>query len=354
MALEGIVLILTSGLVSWAVGVWLCRSGYRLGLMQVPNTRSSHSQPTPTGGGVSFVVVSSLLSALVFYAAPWIDGIIMISAAAILAIVGFIDDRRHVSIGARLITQIAVVIVYVVLVPDLANLTPAWLLIVGQSQAVLTLVLLVAGVWWINLFNFMDGVDGLAAAHSEFMLLSAALMIGMTQSGSNFHPELIFALLVSAAVGGFLILNWSPARIFMGDVGSTWLAFVIFSLAIQSISKGWLGYPEWLILASVFITDSTVTLVTRILRGDRWYEAHRTHAYQHLADWWQKDGKSGHRLVTLMVVGVNLIWVCPIAWASLLWPGWSLMFVVIAYAPLVLGALLIGSGRPRTISKAVA
>ncbi|MBU3739662.1 MAG: glycosyltransferase family 4 protein [Rhodoferax sp.] len=350
--MAGIVVLLTSGLVSWAVGEWLCRSGTRFGLMQVPNARSSHSQPTVTGGGVSFVVVSSLMSVLVIYAASWTDGIILISVAAILAIIGFIDDRGHVSIHARLVTQTAVVAVYFALVPDLSSLAPAWLLVVGQNQAILTLVLLIAGVWWINLFNFMDGVDGLAAAHSEFMLLSAGLMIGLTQSGSDFHPELIFALLVSAAVGGFLVLNWSPARIFMGDVGSTWLAFIIFAFAIQSISKGWLGYPEWLILASVFVTDATVTLVTRILRGDRWYEAHRTHAYQHLADRWQKDGKSGHRLVTSMVLAINLLWVCPIAWACLLWPKWSSMFVVIAYAPLLIGSIFIGSGRPGAISKA--
>lgn len=352
MTLTWIAVLLTSALLSWAVGEWLCRSGFRLGLMQIPNTRSSHSQPTPTGGGASFVVVSSLMSVLVIYATSWSDGSILISVAALLAIVGFIDDRGHVSIGVRLATQIAVVLVHVALVPDLSSLASAWPFAGGRSQAVLLLVLLIAGVWWINLFNFMDGVDGLAAAHSEFMLLSAGLMIGLGHSGSDLQPELIFALLVSAAVGGFLVLNWSPARIFMGDVGSTWLAFVIFSFAIESISKGWLGYPEWLILASVFVTDSTVTLITRIWRGDRWYEAHRTHAYQHLADRWQKGGSGGHRRVTLTVIAINLLWVWPFAWASLLWPGWSPVFVAVAYAPLVVGSVLIGSGRPKVISKA--
>ena len=127
---------------------------------------------------------------------------------------------------------------------------------------------------------------------------------------------------------------WPPAKIFMGDVGSTWLGFMLFALALLSVQACWLSYATWLVLAAVFVADATVTLLTRLLRGERWYEAHRNHVYQKLARRW-----GGHRPVTLLAVGINVLWLAPLAWACAAWPQWTFGWVLLAYAPLVVGAI---------------
>jgi Fuc2NAc and GlcNAc transferase len=139
---------------------------------------------------------------------------------------------------------------------------------------------------------------------------------------------------------GSVELKWPPAKIFMGDVGSTWLAFMIFALALLSVQAGWLSYATWLVLAAVFVTDATVTLLTRLLRGERWYEAHRNHGYQKLARRW-----GGHRPVTLRAVAVNMLWLAPLAGACTAWPQWAFGWALLAYAPLVVGAVALGAGR---------
>ena len=121
-------------------------------------------------------------------------------------------------------------------------------------------LLLLAGVWWINLFNFMDGIDGIAGARAVFMLLGGAVLSAWVNADVMSSPVWMLMLCVVAATVGFLLLNWPPAKIFMGDVGSTWLAFMIFALALLSVQAGWLSYATWLVLAAVFVTDATVTL----------------------------------------------------------------------------------------------
>jgi Fuc2NAc and GlcNAc transferase len=205
---------------------------------------------------------------------------------------------------------------------------------------VLSGLLLLAGVWWINLFNFMDGIDGIAGAQAVFMLLGAAALAAWTNADVISSPVWMLMLCVAAATVGFLLLNWPPAKIFMGDVGSTWLAFMVFALALLSVQAGWLSYATWLVLAAVFVTDATVTLLTRLLRGERWYEAHRNHAYQKLARRW-----GGHRPVTLRAVAVNMLWLAPLAGACTAWPQWAFWWLLLAYAPLVIGAMVLGAGR---------
>ena len=151
--------------------------------------------------------------------------------------------------------------------PDIGWLTGWWL----------SALLLFTGVWWVNLFNFMDGTDGIAAVEALSVLASALVLLDFQISDS---PILLFMLVVVVAILVFLFFNWPPAKIFMGDVGSTWLAFIIFALALLSIQAGWLSYSVWLILPALFVTDATVTLLRRMINGERWYQAHRTHAYQ--------------------------------------------------------------------------
>lgn len=108
------------------------------------------------------------------------------------------------------------------------------------------------------------------------MLLAGAVMAVWANAKVVSSPAWMWMLCIAAATMGFLLLNWPPAKIFMGDVGSTWLAFMVFALALLSVQSGWLRYAAWLVLGAVFVTDATVTLLTRMLRGERWYEAHRS------------------------------------------------------------------------------
>ena len=178
------------------------------------------------------------------------------------------------------------------------------------------------------------------------MLLTGAVMAVWAVPEAKYSPIWMLMLCAAAATLGFLLLNWPPAKIFMGDVGSTWLAFMVFVLALLSVQAGWLSYAVWLVLGAVFVTDATVTLLNRMLRGERWYEAHCSHAYQRLSRRWQGDCKAGHRSVTLLAAAINGLWLMPWAWACVQWPAGSVAFVVAAYLPLVLAALWLGAGRP--------
>ena len=161
------------------------------------------------------------------------------------------------------------------------------------------------------------------------MLLVAALLAAWGRPQVMASAEWIWMIAIAAAVAAFLQFNWAPASIFMGDVGSTWLAYVIFFVAVISVREGWLGVPAWLIFGGVFIVDSTTTLLRRMMRRARWFEAHRSHAYQRLA-----LRLNAHRPVTLLAVAVNLLWLAPCAWAAQVWPEWGWAYVALAYVPL--------------------
>ena len=330
-------LLLASVVLSWWVTSMVLRRAECWKLVQSPNYRSSHALPTPNGGGLGIVV--ACLVAGVWLAWRGANELWLVLALSLpLAWMGLRDDVKHVSAKFRLAVQVAVVLG---LLAALDGLPPfaVWAGIRLDGWLLFSLLLL-AGAWWINLFNFMDGIDGLAGMQAVFMLLGGAMVAAWADPAASTNPVWILMACVAAATAGFLLLNWPPAKIFMGDVGSTWLAFMIFALALLSIQAGWLSYATWLVLAAVFVTDATVTLFTRMARGERWYEAHRSHAYQKLARRW-----GGHRPVTLLAVGINLLWLAPLAGACAVWPQWAFAWVLLAYLPLVVGAVAVGAGR---------
>jgi len=336
-----------STLAAWAIGAWVCRYAHVLGLVQVPNLRSSHVQPTPAGGGVGIAVAVSLVGFSLAWMQGWAMGWGVLGLAAVLAAVGLHDDIRHVPASIRFAVQTLVSVGLIVLLGQLPPLHFLQALRIEIAGGVLGGLLVLSALWWVNLFNFMDGIDGIAATQAAFMLCFAALAVAVTHPAGTADPVWVLMLCVVAATLGFLALNWPPAKIFMGDVGSTWLGFMLFALALISVQKGWLNYAVWIVLASVFVTDATVTLLNRVARGKKWHEAHRDHAYQQLAQRWQGDRKAGHRSVTLLIGAVNLLWVAPWACACLIRPDWSLAFILAAYAPLVLAAWRLGAGRPK-------
>jgi Fuc2NAc and GlcNAc transferase len=149
------------------------------------------------------------------------------------------------------------------------------------------------------------------------------------------------AALCSAAAAGFLLWNWPPAKIFMGDVGSGYLGYVLAILALAATIRDPVAVWVWLILGGAFFVDATVTLARRTIRGDRLYEAHRSHAYQWLARRW-----GSHLPVTVTLLALNLLWLFPAAWLAERYPALALWILIAAYLPLIVLALVAGAGRP--------
>jgi len=306
------------------------------GVLDVPNSRSSHASPTPRGGGLA-IVVTVLLAIAVMYlrgAVPSGVAAALLVGGPIVALTGFIDDLRSVSATARLAVQFTA---FSWCVWSLGSMPPinigiavVNLGIAGSIAAVIFLV------WFLNLYNFMDGIDGIASVEAISVMTFATLLV-YWQDG---EPSTVFLLLVVAAsVAGFLIWNWPPARIFMGDAGSGFLGYCVGTIAWATIVTNRFTIWVWLILLGAFIVDATVTLLRRWLRGARLSEAHRSHAYQRLS---RRYGS--HLKVTLGVLCVNVCWLDPIAFVAAMRPSWGALLTVVAWLPLAVMAWRCGAG----------
>ncbi len=294
-----------SALLSWGVIQIVLANAARWGLLQTPVNRSSHVRPTAVGGGLGMVVAAIVVSLWLGgdLSSDWIFTLVLGSG---LATLGLIDDIRPLKARARFFFQVAVVSGIVLKLSPLPDLVlPFGLSVSGLPLAV---VIIIAGVWWINLFNFMDGIDGIAGSQALFMLAAAAWLVWRAVPTEFPSPIFLRILVLIGATAGFLILNWPPARIFMGDVGSTYLGFVLFALALMTIKMGTVSYATWILLGTAFLCDATTTLIQRFLRRERWTEPHRSHAYQRLSRRW-----GSHRKVVLLYGVFNFAVLAPLA-----------------------------------------
>lgn len=323
-------------LASFMMTAVLRRYALSRSIIDIPNARSSHSVPTPRGGGVAIVLAFlAVIPVLGWLGLVASDSLIAVGGAgALVAVLGFMDDHGHIAARWRLVGHFCASIWALWWINGLAPLTFfGWSLDLSLFGNALAAVYL---VWMLNLYNFMDGIDGIASVEAMCACLGACLLYAL--SG---HPNMIWMpLLLAAAVGGFLLWNFPPARIFMGDAGS---GFLGITLACFSIEAAWVEssfFWAWLILLGVFVVDATFTLARRLFRGDKVYEAHRSHAYQFAS---RKFGK--HLPVTLAVAAINIFWLLPISLGVVLygWDGaWAL---VLAYVPLVALALKFHAGE---------
>lgn len=312
--------------------------GYaRRRLLDLPNARSSHRIPTPRGGGLGIVAAFSL-AAIGLYLQGRLPGALLLALAGSLpvAAIGFLDDHGHVPARWRLLAQIAA-----------AGWSLYWiegsrpLEFSGTAIPLGGLGYLLGGfllVWLVNLFNFMDGIDGIAGVEVIFVAGTAAMLLLLQADGGSDAGTALAVL--AAATAGFLLWNWPPAQIFMGDVGSGFVGFLVGLLAGWTIASGRLSLTVWLILVGVFFVDATVTLLRRMTGGQRWYQAHRSHAYQHAAERW-----GSHRRVTLAVLAIDLFWLLPLAAGAVAWPRLEGGFLVLAYVPLIGLALRLDAGK---------
>jgi Fuc2NAc and GlcNAc transferase len=307
------------------------------GVLDVPNARSSHTVPTPRGGGLG-IVLSCYLAIALCFAFGSISGKLTFALAGglLVAAVGFWDDYRGLSPAIRLGAHIAASAWAVIALGglpalDLGFAVPHWKLLGG--------VLAVVGiVGAINITNFMDGIDGLAGSEVGFVCLAGGGLLML--EGEAGPASLCWA--VAAACAGFLLFNWHPARIFMGDVGSGFLGFTAGTLMLAHAARRPSALWPWLILFGVFAVDAAVTLLRRAWSGARIHEAHCTHAYQHAAR------RFGHSATTLAVLAINLFWLAPLAWVAWALPRFGLAALIVAYAPMVMLAWRFGAGCAST------
>lgn len=305
-------------------------------LMDVPNSRSSHSVPTPRGGGVAIVLSFLAAVPLLFFIADitWLYVWALWGAGGLIAVVGFLDDHGHIAARWRLLAHFFAAIWALFWLKGLPpihlmgiDLNLSWF---GHFLAAFYLV------WMLNLYNFMDGIDGIASVQAVSACLGACLIYWLAGDISLIWAPLLLAM----AVLGFLFWNFPPARIFMGDAGSGFLGLVLGVFSIQAAWASSRFLWVWLILLGVFIVDATFTLIRRLLRGDKVYEAHRSHAYQFAS---RQYGR--HLPVTLAVMLINVIWLLPIAMCVGLL-GWDgSIGLVLAYTPLVFLAFRFHAGE---------
>lgn len=321
---------------AWGVTALIREYSISRNVMDIPNQRSSHSIPTPRGGGVSIVVCFLSAYTWIFLTEPallpstfWA----VFCAGILVAALGFLDDHGHIAARWRLMGHFTAAIWSLVSLGGLPSvdvygnsLALGW---VGSALGVVYLV------WLLNLYNFMDGIDGLASVEAISVCISACAIYSVS---GNFELA-IGPLLLSMSALGFLVWNFPKARIFMGDAGSGFLGVVLGIFSIQAANAEARLLWAWLILLGVFIVDATFTLMRRLSRGDRVYEAHRSHAYQYAA-----RTLGMHSRVTLGVLAINVLWLFPVAYAvAVQWLD-GITGVGIAYAPLVCLAIKYRAG----------
>ena len=323
-------------LVSLALTALLRQYALRRSIIDIPNARSSHTVPTPRGGGVAIVLTFAF--ALVWLAGAQLitvaESAALLGAGLLIAIIGFMDDHGHIAARWRLLGHFAAAIWMLSWMQGLPAISAfgvtfdlGW---VGHVLAVFYLV------WMLNLYNFMDGIDGLASLQAICACLALTLIYFL--SG---QPSMMWApLLLSASVAGFLYWNFPPARIFMGDAGSGFLGIILGGLSVQAAWAGSEFFFAWLIMLGVFIVDATFTLIRRLARGDKVYEAHRSLAYQFAS---RQYGR--HLPVTLAVAVINVVWLLPLALAVALFGLDAGVGTVIAYLPLVFLAVKYSAGQ---------
>ncbi len=304
-----------------ATGLVLAELRRRAVLAQ-PNARSSHAVPTPQGGGIAVMAVVLVAWSLVNLATPQPNLWILIAGAAGLAVLSWLDDLRGLPAGLRLVAHVGAVAAGLVWLTGLGHgpvfqgLLPPWLDAAAAA---------VAWVWFVNLYNFMDGIDGIAGVETAGIGIGLAALGLLPGAAAAADPMLALAL--AAAAAGFLYWNWHPAKLFMGDVGSVPLGFLLGGLLLDAAARGY--WAPALILPLYYLADSTITLLRRAARHERVWQAHREHFYQRAV----QHGRS-HAQVTgaVLLADAGLV-ALALAATAMPWPA------AVAAAVLVAGLL---------------
>ena len=297
-------------------------------IIDIPNERSSHDRPTPRGGGLSIslavtsgaVVIGFIEDNMRQFALALAGGGIAIS------IIGWLDDHKDISPLIRLVIYSVAAVWAVYWLNDIQWTAAAT---DGYAPRMIWNILFVTGtVWLVNLYNFMDGTDALAALETISVAAFGALFYYL----SAHQPLFMLGVILVCSSAGFLPWNWPPAKIFMGDVGSCLIGFVMAIAALYGELTGAVPLTVWGVLLAVFIGDASFTLLYRVFKGETWYKAHRSHAYQRLV----QMGLS-HKKLALLVFGLNILVLGPLAYVVFSRPHYRAAVFIGVYT--VLGIL---------------
>lgn len=318
--------LLTSAVVLSTFLTWLfLRYAIAQQVVDIPNERSSHALATPRGGGIAIAI--TFIGCLLTLRITGIISTELLAAFAgsgiVVALIGIIDDHRPVASSLRLLVHfVAAAWILFCLASALQQFPTRSILPLWSTNLVAAFYL----VWLTNLYNFMDGIDGLASIEAITVGIGGAVLYWLIL------PEglwLLPALLVASA-SGFLIWNFPPARIFMGDCGSGFLGISFAVLSLHAATFGQEVFWAWTVLLAVFVVDATSTLLLRALKGEKIFHAHRSHAYQHAT-----RKLDSHRIVSLVVGAINLFWLVPIALLIGMRSLNPSVAVPVAYLPLI-------------------
>ena len=302
-----------------------------LNILSVKNHRSLHELPTPSGGGIVFSLLSILAFLLIFWNLQLTEELLLalVIGGFTATLFGFVDDIKNIRIKVKLIIQFSLACWAVFC------LYSSELLSLGLTPLYITIpILLLFMVWMMNAYNFVDGIDGMAASGSIFISLALALTVFL-----NDGPTEIIAIFILMAftIIGFILFNWPPASIFMGDAGSVFLGYTLGVLLLFTVLNNDISIWIWLTVFGYFFADTMVTQIIRVVLVKKWYLAHRSHAYQNLA----RITKS-HLKVTSGVILYNIIWILPLTILSVLQPEMEILAAILAITPAMVFAYKYG------------
>ena len=328
--------ILATFLISFLLTGYMRHYALKKNIIDNPNERSSHTVPTPRGGGVSIVItfLLVLVGLMISHQLQLTTGLILVAAGLGVAVLGFLDDHGHINSMLRLAIHFLIAIGAVSFLGGFSDVTLFnGSLHFGWFANIIAILFL---VWLLNLYNFMDGINGIASVEAITTLLSLAFIYLLLDT--QLSSELLF--IFAASVFGFVLWNFPKARIFMGDAGSGFLGLILGILALISLKTDPALFCAWIICLGVFIVDATFTLIRRVINGHKMYDAHRSHAYQYASRKY-----NSHTTVTIGVLLINIFWLLPIAYLAsqkVLMPE---LLLFIAYIPLILIAVFFGAGK---------
>lgn len=268
VAAAAITAILLPPLIAWL---------HRRAVLDLPNARSSHSQATPRGGGIAVMAAVLVCGAIWLTLLPDIPAGFALAGAAMLAMVSWIDDRRRGGLpaGQRLAAQALAIAAVLVMLPEDARIAGDWLPTQALPLWIERALLFLAWLWFTNLFNFMDGINGISG--TEAISVGAGLALIQAVAGLV-GVDAGLGLIIAGAMAGFLPWNWNRARVFLGDVGSVPVGFLLGWLLLDAAMQGF--WAVAVILPLYYWLDATITLARRLARGERIWHAHNSHFYQ--------------------------------------------------------------------------
>jgi Fuc2NAc and GlcNAc transferase len=305
------------------IGVYLYKKvAVKFNIIANINYRTLHESPLPKGGGIVFSILSVISLLLVWGQGKLSDEIFWVLGLGgfIAGVFGFIDDIKNIRARTKLAIQLCLS-AWVVYWIDLSEI----LLFDWMPKYIVELFFLFVMAWMINAYNFMDGIDGIAASGAIFISFTLSMVLFLSD---RFGEPLHIFMFLTAAVSGFVIFNWPPATIFMGDAGSVFLGYTFGALLLFTVINGDLSIWTWLVVFGYYIADTTVTQIARVILVKKWWQAHRSHAYQNLA---RLTGS--HLKVTGGVTIYNVFWILPLTLWSALQPEIAIVPVILSVLP---------------------